>query len=92
MITADFNGDVEARPVLIQYGDVLTLNCTVSGGPANMLHWFKDNVLLQESDEILEFTAIRAADGGLYECMINNTAGNSTANLTIYGMYCLSPT
>ena len=89
MITADFSGDVEARPIVIQYGDTLTLNCTASGGPDNMLRWFKDDVLLEGSDEnILELTAVSAADGGLYECVVNNTAGNSTANITIYGMSC----
>ena len=87
MITADFNGDVEARPAVVEYGDVVTLNCTVSGGPANMLRWFKDDVLLEGNDEnTLELGAVSAADGGLYECVVNNTAGNSTANITIYGM------
>ena len=88
MITADFNGDVEARPIVIQYGDALTLNCTASGGPANMLRWFKDDVLLEGSDDILEFTAVSAANGGFYECVVNNTAGNSTANITLYGTSC----
>ena len=91
MIPADFNGDVEARPVVVEYGDVLVLNCTASGGPDNMFFWYKDDFLLEGIYEnILELTAISAADGGLYECVVNNTAGNSTANINIYGRYCLS--
>ena len=86
MITADFTGDVGARPVVVEYSDALTLNCTASGGPDNMLHWYKDNVLLQgNTDNVLNISAVNAADGGLYECVVNNTAGNSTANITIYG-------
>ena len=91
MITADFNGDVEVRPIIVEYGDVLVLNCTASGGPDNMLFWYKDDVLLKGNYEnILELTAVSAGDGGLYECVVNNMAGNSTTNITIYGKYYLS--
>ena len=90
MITAEFNGDVEARPAVVEYGDALTLNCTASGGPDNMFFWYKDDVLFQNGNNILNITAVSAADGGLYECVVNNTAGNSTANITIYGRSCLS--
>ena len=92
MITAEFTGDVEARPAVVEYGDVITLNCTASGGPDNMFFWYKDDVLLQRNNKsILNITAVSAADGGLYECVVNNTAGNSTADITIYGKFCLPP-
>ena len=75
----------------MEYGDVLILNCTTSGGPNNMFSWFKDNILLQEStDNILTIAAVNAADGGLYDCVVDNTAGNSSANITIYGESCVS--
>ena len=90
MITADFTGDVEARPAVVEYGDVVTLNCTASGDPDNMFFWYKDDVLLQRDKNVLNITSVSAADGGLYECVVNNTAGNSTANITIYGESCLS--
>ena len=91
MITADFTGDVATRPAVVEYGDVLTLNCTASGGPDILFLWYKDNVLLQRNNNnILNITAVSAVDGGLYECVVNNTAGNSTANITIYGRSCLS--
>ena len=86
MITADFTGDVTARPAVVEYGNVLTLNCTASGGSNNMFLWYKDDVLLEgNADNILNITAVSAANGGLYECVVNNTAGNSTANITVYG-------
>ena len=92
MITADFTGDVAARPAVVEYGDVLSLNCTASGGPDIFFLWYKDDVL--ETDNILNnivnITAVSTTDGGLYECVVNNTAGNSTANITIYGRSCLS--
>ena len=90
-IFADFNGDVATRPVVVKYDDVLTLNCTSFGGSDNMFQWFKDDILLQEnSDSVLSIAAISAADGGLYECVVNNTAGDSSANITIYGWFCVS--
>ena len=91
MITADSNGELTARPAIVEYGDGLTLNCAASGGPANMFRWFKDDGLLQgNNDNILEITAVRAADGGLYECVVDNTADNNTVNITIYGKSCSS--
>ena len=84
MIAADINGDTAARPAVVDYGDALTLNCTASGGPDNMFSWFKDGVLLQDSG-VLEISAVSATDGGSYECEVNNTAGNSTVDITVYG-------
>ena len=91
IISADFNGDVTVRSAVVEYGDVLILNCTTSGGLNNMFSWFKDNILLQEStDNILMIAAVNAADGGLYECVVDNTAGNSSANITIYSKSLIS--
>ena len=85
-------GDVAVRPVVVEYDDVLSLNCTTSGGPDNTFSWFKGDILLQESadNNILAITAINAADGGLYKCVVNNMAGNSSVNITIYGKPCIS--
>ena len=80
-----------ARPAVVQYGDILTLNCTTSGSNDNMFQWYKDDIILEgNTDNILNITDVTADDGGLYECVVNNTAGNSSANITIYGMSCLS--
>ena len=75
------------RPAIVEYEDDLLLTCTASGGSNNMFYWFKDDVYLGgRTDGILNITDITAVDGGLYECVVNNTAGNSSAHITIYGM------
>ena len=91
MIIADFTGEVAARPAVVEYGDVLTLNCTTSGGPDILFLWYKDDVLETENvlNNIVNITAVSTTDGGLYECVVINTAGNSTANITIYGRHYL---
>ena len=85
IITADFTGDIAARPAVVEYGETLTLKCAISDDFDNTFHWFKDDVLLQGNADILGITTVSATDGGLYECVVNNTAGNGTANITIYG-------
>ena len=80
-----------ARPATVDNGDNLILNCTASGGPNNIFYWFKDgNFLSQSTDGILNIGSVAATDGGLYECVVNNTAGDSSANITIYGRTCIS--
>ena len=77
------------RPATVEYENDLLLTCTASGGPNNMFYWFKDGVYLDGStDDILNITDVTADDGGLYECVVNNTAGNSSADITIYGKAC----
>ena len=79
------------RPATVEYEDDLLLTCTASGGANNMFHWFKDDDYLDGStDGILNITDVTADDGGLYECVVNNTAGSSSANITIYGESCSS--
>ena len=76
------------RPATVEYEDDLLLNCTASGGPNNMFYWFKDDVYLDGiTDDILNITDVTAGDGGLYECVVNNTAGSSSAYITVYGTY-----
>ena len=73
----------------MEYEDDLLLTCTASGGPNNMFYWFKDGVYLGgRTDGVLNITDVTADDGGLYECVVNNTVGNSSADITIYGMSC----
>ena len=80
-----------ARPATVEYGDVLMLRCNFSGGPNNVFYWFKDDVYLDGStDDILNITDVTADDGGLYECIVYNTAGYDYANITIYGESCIS--
>ena len=74
-----------ARPAVVEYGDNLTLTCTASGGPNNMFRWYKDSNYLGNTNSFFNIPAVTAADGGVYECVVNNTAGNSSASITIYG-------
>ena len=80
-----------ARPATVKNGDTLILTCAASGGPDNMFYWFKDDEFLDQStDGILNIGNVTATDGGPYECVVNNTAGDSSVNITIYGRTCIS--
>ena len=79
-----------ARPAAVLNGDTLTLICTASGGPNNLFHWFKDgNFLYKSTNGILNIGSVAATYGGYYECFVNNTAGDSFADITIYGRTCI---
>ena len=84
--------NVSASPFTVEYNESLTLNCAHSGGPGNMVHWLKDNSFQGTTDNTLMINAVTADDGGIYQCVVNNTAGESSTEITIYGMcviYCL---
>ena len=90
-ISSDPIGGVMAKQTTVHYGSSLVLNCTSFGGPGIIFHWFKNGSYLEgNNNNILSITDVTADDGGLYECVVNNTAGNSSANITIYGMSCSS--
>ena len=79
-----------ARPATVENGDTLILTCTASGGPDNMFYWSKDGDFLPSTDGILTIADITATDGGMYECVVNNTAGDGSSDITIYGRTCIS--
>ena len=75
----------------MENGDNLTLTCTASGGPSNMFRWVKDSIdITGSTDRMLNITGVTADEGGLYECVVNNEAGNSSADINIYGRTCIS--
>ena len=77
-----------SRPAVVEYGDTLTLTCGTSGGPDNTFSWSKDNNITSIGNtSILSISPITPADGGVYQCMVSNDAGNSTTNITIYGKF-----
>ena len=80
------SGNDTVSSVTVEYGDSLTLNCSNSGGPNNMLHWIKDGLFEGTTDNSLVINAVTADDGGIYQCVVNNTAGENSTNITIYGM------
>ena len=59
-----------------------------SGGHSNMFQWVKDGIYTYGNTLII--TEITATNGGLYECLVNNTAGDSSSDITIYGRTCTS--
>jgi len=83
MIT-DSSAMAVINPTTLYNGDFLVLNCTAAGGPANMYRWFKDNMLF-DNDSVVNITSVEATDGGVYECRVNNDAGNSSVYITING-------
>ena len=85
-VTITFGNDT-VTSVTVEYGDSLILNCNNSGGPNNMFRWLKDDFFEGTTDNILIINAVTADDGGTYHCFVNNTAGESSANITIYGTY-----
>ena len=70
----------------MENGDTLILTCTASGGPSNMFRWVKDgDDITGSTNSMLNITDVTADDGGLYQCVVNNEAGNSSADINIYG-------
>ena len=80
------SGNNTVSPVIVEYGDSLTLNCSNSGGPNNVLRWIKDGLFEGITDNLLMINAATTDDGGIYQCVVSNTAGESSTNITIYGM------
>ena len=78
-------------PVTVEYGESLTLSCSNSGGPNNMFRWLKDGMFEGTTGNTLMINPVTANDGGIYECVVNNTAGKGSANITIYGMCVIYP-
>ena len=85
-ITADSGGVLMNRPAVVEYGNNLTLTCGTSGGPDNTFSWFKEDMSIGNTS-ILSISSVTPADGGVYQCMVSNDAGNSITNITIYGKF-----
>ena len=56
-----------------------------------MVHWFKDNTFQGTTNNIFMINAVTADDGGIYQCVVNNTAGESSTEITINGMCVIYP-
>ena len=80
------SGNNTVTSVIVEYGDSLILNCSNSGGPNNMFRWLKDSFFEGTTDSILIINPISADDGGIYQCVVNNTAGENSTEIAIYGM------
>ena len=72
-------------PGVLSFGDNVTFTCSALGGPDNMFQWLEDGQdLLSESQSTLTLTTVNAMDGGVYTCVVNNTAGSDRSNITLY--------
>jgi hypothetical protein len=70
--------------IVVNQNSSISLKPNVSEGiPPAVVHWYKDGLKLQESSS---FTIESAsdADRGIYTAMIENQAGISTVNYTVY--------
>ena len=70
--------------------DDATLTCTPFGGPENSFQWFKDGVPITElvtgennTNVLVIYNVTTSTDGGVYECVVNNSAGSDSANVSL---------
>ena len=70
-------------------GDNVTFNCSSLGGPGNTFTWMRQNdgqVVGSESQ--LTIIGLDAFDGGQYQCIVENRAGNDSTDVTLYSELC----
>ena len=66
-------------------GDNVIFTCSSLGGPGNSFTWMRRNdrqVVGSESQ--LTISDLDAFDGGQYQCIVENSAGNDSADVTLY--------
>ena len=64
--------------------DDLIYNCSNRGGPNNSYQWLSNNtVLLGEDSSVLFLGQVNASEGGIYTCLVINSAGNDTSSITL---------
>ena len=81
-------GSVSVTPALVNssQGNMETLMCTAQGGPGNTFTWTKlDNPTFTSMTANVTITVMAASDGGVYQCLVMNSAGNDTAQTTLTG-------
>ena len=85
LFTVSPEGSVTISPldVIATFGDNVTFNCTAMGGPNSTFQWVKNGNVVG-NDNILNLVAINASFGGIYSCIVNNSAGTDSASTTLY--------
>ena len=67
------------------FNETIMLTCSGSGGPNNTLQWERDGAVIDgETSDTLTLLNVDASLGGVYTCTVSNTAGNESANATLY--------
>ena len=76
-------------------GHSVNLTCLAKGGPGNIFQWsFHENVLQNETSNLLILSTITAVDnGGLYNCTVTNDAGSDYDDtfVNLYPMITVNP-
>ena len=86
-LTVSPEGTAMAMPDTLDglQGDNVTFNCSSLGGPGNNFTWMKQNDgQVVGSEPQLTITDLDAFDGGQYLCIVENSAGNDSTNVTLY--------
>ena len=66
-------------------GDNVALTCTAMGGPGNSFQWFFNEASLSSAmSSSLALMNVSAADGGVYTCMVTNSAGVNNATTYVF--------
>ena len=83
-------GSVEAAPRTFNgvEGKVAEFTCSAEGGPNNAFTWTRTfGDVTVATDSMLTVNIMSAMDGGDYECLVENAAGNGSAVVTLNGTY-----
>ena len=64
-------------------GSSTTFNCSAMGGPQNIYRWMMNGETIGNESTLL-INDINASSGGIYTCLVSNTAGNDSASTTLY--------
>ena len=65
--------------------DTATFYCRSMGGPGNNFTWMRQrDGLVVGNESQLMITDLNASDGGQYQCIVENSAGNDSTNATLY--------
>ncbi|KAL2092655.1 hypothetical protein ACEWY4_012453 [Coilia grayii] len=78
-------------PVQVESGGDATLQCSASGNPPPLIHWYKGDldlgeVVFAEQDVergVLRIRGVQELDAGQYTCVASNDAGTTSAHLTL---------
>lgn len=75
------------------FNETIMLLCTGGGGSNDTFQWEKNGgVLDDETSDTLTLVNVDASLGGDYTCTVSNTAGNESANITLYvAPYIITP-
>lgn len=85
----------------ISVGEEALFECSALGHPEPILKWFRDNIILQESENIifskmnqkLKIASVTSNDEGVYQCRAENSEGvvEASAELTVDGLEIIVP-